>query len=102
VQYQYQSAMKNNSRIQWIFSAEMRGRTQYRYPLGMWDKTIPYSQPDRIYPNINVLCGVRYRHPKLQYHSVGVALHGFWGINPYGQFRAMNNYSQFGISLVVE
>ncbi|GHT11211.1 hypothetical protein AGMMS4956_03870 [Bacteroidia bacterium] len=102
-QYQFQSQMKPQSRIQWIASAEVRGRARYRYPLGEWDKDTPYSQPDKMYPNVNVMIGARYRHPKSpRFRCIGFGLHGFWGVNPYGHFRAMKNYGQLGLSLIVE
>ncbi|MDR1022652.1 MAG: hypothetical protein LBL94_05210 [Prevotellaceae bacterium] len=108
LQYQYQSAV-TRSRLQWIASLEVRKRVRYNYPLYQTAEDDPaaWMSLDNLgeisLPALNLMLGVRYRNPQmLKFRSVGVALRAYRGMNPYGQFRSIPKYEQYGITLVVE
>jgi hypothetical protein len=108
LQYQYQSAVTHH-RLQWMASLEVRKRVRYNYPL-YWtaeDNPTEWTSVENLgeisLPAINLTLGVRYRNPQmLKFRSVGVALRAYQGMNPYGQFRSIPKYEQYGVMLVVE
>ncbi|MDR0414963.1 MAG: hypothetical protein LBH84_06075 [Prevotellaceae bacterium] len=108
VQYQYQSAVGRH-RLQRVASVEVRSRTRYNYPLYRTaeDNPAQWTSSDILgevsLPAINLMLGVRYRNPRaVKLRSVGVALRAYRGMNPYGQFRSIPKYEQYGVMLVVE
>jgi hypothetical protein len=107
LQYQYQSAV-TRARLQWVASLEVRKRVRYNYPL-YWttDNPAEWTSMENLgeisLPALNLVLGVRYRNPQmLKFRSVGIALRAYHGMNPYGQFRSIPKYEQYGVMLVVE
>ncbi|MPN18116.1 hypothetical protein SDC9_165474 [bioreactor metagenome] len=107
LQYQYQSnVFKNNLQI--IGSLELRNRAKYGYPLYYINKNeewTAYPIPEYRSNSLNFATGVRYCAPSSSdeyFSKIGVALRGYIGINPYGQFRSIPLYSQLGIVLIFE
>lgn len=106
-QYQYQTNTHKRTGLQGIASIELRNRPVYQYPFftqkdgnGLWIGQISENQMSW---NVNVFLGVRYNNPMImKYYRIGLGLRGYTGINPYGQFRNMPNYSQFGLALILE
>lgn len=108
VQYQYQTNTDKKTNLQGVFSLEIRNRAKYNYPYytkqnenGTWIEQ--GGGGERMTWNANAFVGVRYNNPKVtKYCRMGIGLHGYAGINPYGQFRNMDNFQQFGIALLIE
>jgi hypothetical protein len=107
LQYQYQSDLSRR-RLQRVASLEVRHRVRYNYPLYRTAEGSPaeWTSSDLgevSLPALNLVLGLRYRNPQmLKFRSVGVALRAYWGMNPYGQFRSIPKYEQYGVMLVVE
>ncbi len=111
LQYQYQTNTRKN--FQGIASFELRNRPRYNYPFH-------YTKDDSdwfkdYYPNdedfwgkstwtINGFLGVRFNNPKSKayFSKIGAGLRGYMGINPYGQFRSVPMYNQWGFALIFE
>ncbi len=107
LQYQYQSKTFR-SRLQIITSIEIRMRSKYGYPFYYDSSENAVEFANKVkdefrLPNFNVFIGVRYNNVKvMKYRTIGVGLRGYSGINPYGQFRSMPIFQQFGIAVMVE
>ena len=107
LQYQYQSALFSRG-FQIIVSAEYRLRERYRYPFFHSDAMDDFPQYDNNYSLnpancFNVFTGIRYDNQLLNYFSkIGIGFHYYYGINPYGQFRSMPDYHQFGLAVIFE
>jgi hypothetical protein len=112
LQYQFQSNTFSRG-FQIIASVEYRLRERYKYPFSYSGNLNDYleNNPDilEIYNNRNLVnCfnffgGIRYNNPKANYFSkIGIGVRYYFGINPYGQFRSIPNYSQFGIAVIFE
>jgi hypothetical protein len=99
LQYQYQSPYNFARHYQWIASAELRLRPRYDYPMD--EPSLQHS--GGIVPCLNTMLGIRFRNPALlKNRAVGFALHGYYGLNPHGQFRALTKHSQLGLMMVIE
>jgi len=111
IQYQYQSALFSRG-FQIITSVEYRLRERYRYPFfhsDAMDDFPQYSGKDSdkndLNPAhcVNVFAGIRYDNQRFNYFSkIGIGFRYYYGINPYGQFRSMPNYQQFGLAVIFE
>jgi len=106
MQYQYQSALFSRG-FQIIASVEYRLREQYRYPFFHSDTMDDSPQNNTNGLNLancfNVFAGIRYDNQQSNYFSkIGIGLRYYYGINPYGQFRSMPNYHQFGLAVIFE
>jgi hypothetical protein len=99
-QYQYQSAVTRR-RLQYVASLEVRGRIRYHYPYLSASEEWQNAE-EHIYPCVNAMLGVRHRNLNMINRSVGVGLRGYYGINPYGQFRSIPDFWQIGLALMVE
>lgn len=105
LQYQFQSDLffKN---FQLIASFEYRLRERYKYPFSYSDSVDDFLEIDKdrnLVNCFNFFAGIRYNNPKPNYFSkIGVGLRYYFGINPYGQFRSMTNYSQWGLAVIFE
>ncbi len=105
-QYQYQTN-ENRNHFQGVASIELRNRVKYAYPSydtdkeGTWIETIT---PEKRIWTVNAFLGFRYCHPKRNgyFSKVGIGLRAYHGINPYGQFRSQQDFSQFGVALIYE
>jgi hypothetical protein len=110
-QYQYQSALFSRG-FQVIASLEYRLRERYKYPFSYGAVNDPLSNNREILyatGNNNLancfdfLIGIRYDNQKFNYFSkIGIAARFYTGINPYGQFRSMPQYRQFGLMAFFE
>lgn len=113
-QYQFQTNTHPKSHLQGIFSIEWRNRVRYGYPF-FYSKagedpiledeigSLPVELENEYrWTNVNAMIGVRYNNPKLNGYRVGLALRAYNGINPYGQFRSMPIFHQYGICLLFE
>jgi len=103
IQYQFQSALFSRG-FQIIASAEYRLRERYKYPFSysgsMSDDTFKESNIANCF---NIFAGIRYDNQKPDYFSkIGIGFRYYIGINPYGQFRSMPYYSQFGVAAIFE
>jgi hypothetical protein len=109
VQYQYQSPLFSRG-FQVIASAEYRLRERYKYPysyVGAPDdngRNVLYTSGNSNLANcFDILVGIRYNNQKFNYFSkIGIGARYYIGINPYGQFRSMPNYQQFGLLALFE
>jgi hypothetical protein len=113
LQYQFQSNQFYKG-LQFIGSLEYRLRERYKYPFSFSGKNINdflKENPDilkhiedaSIRPCLNLFAGIRYNNSESNYFSkVGIGVRFYSGINPYGQFRSLPAYSQFGLSLIFE
>ncbi|MDR2813106.1 MAG: hypothetical protein LBB79_00395 [Prevotellaceae bacterium] len=113
VQYQYQT---NTSRrnFQGIASVELRGRERYNYPFSYSGKLGDFlEQHDEVKKRLNsveerlctnIFVGVRYCNPKRSgyFSKIGLGVRYYNGLNPYGQFRSLPLYRQFGVALIFE
>jgi hypothetical protein len=108
-QYQYQSPLFSRG-FQIIASFEYRLRERYKYPYAYGviddsnDRKILYSTGKSNFANcFDFLVGIRYDSQKFNYFSkIGIAARYYYGLNPYGQFRSMPNYHQFGLMAFFE
>ncbi len=107
LQYQYQSRVYANN-FQIIGSIEWRNRAKYGYPLYYINKNEEWTAfpiPEYRSNSLNFATGVRYCAPSSQdayFSKIGLAIRGYIGINPYGQFRSIPLYSQLGLVLIFE
>jgi hypothetical protein len=109
-QYQYQTTVLHRG-FQGIISAELRMRERYHYPYQYQDGHYQEIM-DEYYRDIpftgrwsfNLAAGIRYFNPRSNnyFSKIGLMFHYYTGINPYGQFRSMPRYNQFGLALVFE
>jgi hypothetical protein len=89
--------------LQGIASFELRIRDRYRYAIGPSNRM--ESPSTHFVPCFNMMLGIRYNNPNFEhsyYSKIGLAFHYYYGINPYGQYRSLLHYQQFGISLILE
>lgn len=107
-QYQFQRAtgFLASRNFNNVLSAEMRSRAQYGFPQeyrnedGSWYFT-PNREDKRTY-NFNIYYGWQCYPKSTRFmNSVGFYAHFYQGIVPYGQFRNINNYTYFGISVII-
>jgi hypothetical protein len=103
VQYQYQSGLFSRG-FQIIASAEYRLRERYKYPFsysGAMSDNV--NKESNLVNCFNFFTGIRYDNQKNNYFSkIGLGIRYYIGLNPYGQFRSMPYYNQFGIALMFE
>jgi hypothetical protein len=111
-QYQYQSKLLRRN-FQAIASAELRMRERYNYPFSysgrlqeFWDNN-PELDELRLSASktcTNIMLGIRYNNPKRNayYSKIGIGLRYYTGINPYGQFRSLPGFNQWGAVLIFE
>jgi hypothetical protein len=103
-QYQYQSAMFSRG-FQIITSVEYRLRERYKYPFSYSGKENDTHQSnlDNLVNCFDFLVGIRHDNQKSNYFSkTGIGARYYFGINPYGQFRSMPQYRQFGLMVLFE
>ena len=100
LQYQYQSPLFSRG-FQMIASAEYRLRQRYKYSFshpGLEDNENPY-----LVNSFNIMAGIRYDNRSGNYFSkIGVGARLYYGLNPYGQFRSMPGFRQFGLMAIFE
>lgn len=87
-------------RFNQVLSFEFRERLRYGYPLfkkedGTWE-----SRPvrEQMVPNFNLYAGYKMR-PQSGDYAVGLFLHAYQGLNPYGQLRNYPSYPFYGLML---
>ena len=103
-QYQFQTNTSRSS-LQGIFSLEVRNRSVYNYPYydkkgeEEWTEYISYKERQW---SINGFIGIRYNYRTGIFSKVGLGIRGYYGLNPYGQYRNTPDYKQLGISLIFE
>jgi hypothetical protein len=113
-QYQYQTAASRYG-FQGIFSVELRLRERYHYPFsypagGHYEEAMDLynaqfaNTPFTMRPCVNLTAGIRYINmgQRNYFSKIGLMFHYYKGINPYGQFRSMPRFEQFGLALVFE
>jgi hypothetical protein len=104
IQYQYQSAPFSRG-FQIVASAEYRLRERYKYSFdysGEMEGSYQNNPPNLV-NCFNVFAGIRFDNQKRTYFSkIGIGLRYYSGINPYGQFRSMPHYHQFGLAAIFE
>ena len=100
-QYQYQSALFGRG-FQAIASGEYRLRQRHKYPYSYSGSASRDDKPNLV-NCFNVFAGVRYDNQKNNYFSkIGLGARAYIGLNPYGQFRSMPHYRQFGLAFLFE
>lgn len=88
-----------------VLSVEVRNRPQYGVPTfkkgedGAWE---PLHQDEVRRTGISAYWGWRFTPETDAHQSVGLYLHAYAGVNPYGQLRSMYPYRFFGITLAHE
>ena len=101
-QYQFQSPLFSIG-FQFIVSAEYRLREQFNYPYYNDKKDLVLGKENVLAHCFNLFTGIRYDNQKNSFFSkIGVGLRYYYGINPYGQFRSMPDYHQFGLVAIFE
>ncbi len=105
VQNQANMGWLANDKFIRVMSVEVRERVQYGYP------TYPspaetnwkaFGDKERINLCMNAYLGWKFNFSNNLIPRFGAYLKGYYGINPYGQFRNLNGYRYLGISLVYE
>jgi len=99
-QYQFQSPLFYRG-FQFIGSAEWRLRERFKYPYS-YSAGGGGGKPNLV-NCFNLFAGVRYDNPATANASkIGAGVRYYYGLNPYGQFRSMPRYSQWGLALLFE
>jgi Protein of unknown function (DUF1207). len=109
IEYEWQRISKlfKNKNILSVLSMEVRNRAKYKYPTISWNS---YYHKWEVIPSkhsrawcYNLYYGWRFFPKILKYdNSIGLYLHGYYGIVPYGQFRNISNYSYVGFAIVLQ
>ena len=106
-QYQFQSMLFMRN-FQLIASAEYRLRERYKYPFSYAGKDgekdeLENEKSEDLINCFNFFLGIRYNSLKPNYFSkIGIGARYYSGLNPYGQFRALPNYRQYGLAILFE
>ena len=102
-QYQYQTPTSPHG-LQGVVSAEIRNRVVYGYDLTLKTGDIDPCPTDYRRFTYNVFVGLRYNIPGYDGYfsrfALGTRL--YHGNCPFGHYRAIDNYSQIGVSLVFQ
>jgi len=103
LQYQYQSSLFSRG-FQIITSFEYRLRERHKYPYTYSGSMKgSFQNPPNMVNCFNVFAGIRYNNQKSGLFSkIGVGIHYYFGLNPYGQFRSMPYYNQVGLAVFFE
>ena len=103
LQYQWQSKTAKCG-IQGIVSAELRGRALYGYDLSAKEGAPATSATRDAYTlTVNGFAGIRYNGGRDGFFSrFALGVRGYWGNCPYGMFRSIGNFSQFGLCLIFQ
>ncbi|MCQ2345179.1 MAG: hypothetical protein MJZ82_00230 [Paludibacteraceae bacterium] len=98
LQYQYQSQVSRHG-FQALVSAEIRNRVLYGYT-----STGDGKQDERRVFTYNVFVGPRFNFAYYDgyFSRVAVGFRAYYGNCPYGQFRNIPSYAQFGLSLIFD
>lgn len=107
IEYQAQRAkgFLASKRFVNVISMEVRNRLRYGYPLfvkdanGAWTSKAVNEQMELCY---NLYAGYKFYPRVKQDQSLGLFLHAYRGLNPYGQLRNYPSYPFFGISITYE
>ena len=102
-QFQRTEGFLASPRFRNILSIDFRSRVRYGYPVykmvdGNWETT-PVKETSSW--NINAYLGWKF-YAKSESQSLGLFLHYFKGLNPYGQLRNYPGYGFLGLSLTYE
>jgi hypothetical protein len=105
-EYQFQRAngFLASKRFVNLVSFEVRNRLRYGYPLfkkvdNVWETT---EIKEKMQLNFNLYLGYKFYPRSANTQSIGLFLHGYRGLNPYGQLRNYPGYPFFGLSLTYE
>jgi hypothetical protein len=103
-QYQRTRGFLASKRFVNLISFEVRNRLRYGYPLykkvdNVWETT---EIKEKMQLNFNLYLGYKFYPRSNNTHSIGLFLHGYRGLNPYGQLRNYPGYPFFGLSLTYE
>ncbi len=103
-EFQRASGWLASSRALNIISFEVRNRVRYGIPTfilkdGM---TTVKEVPEERTWTFNAMIGYKFLSAHEFSGSLGVYLHGYYGINPYGMLRNISNYRFLGIAFVYE
>jgi hypothetical protein len=106
VEYQFQrtNGFLANKRFVNLISFEVRNRLRYGYPIFKktdtgWETT---EVTEKMQLNFNLYAGYKFYPHSTNSQSIGLFLHGYRGLNPYGQLRNYPGYPFFGLSLTYE
>jgi hypothetical protein len=103
-QFQRASGFLASKRFVNLLSFEVRNRLRYGYPLykkvdNVWETT---EVKEKMQVNFNLYVGYKFYPRSNNSQSIGLFLHGYKGLNPYGQLRNYPGYPFFGLSLTYE
>ena len=103
-QFQRSSGFLASKRFVNLLSFEIRNRLRYGYPLfkkvdNVWETT---EVKEKMQTNFNLYVGYKFYPRSTNSQSIGLYLHGYRGLNPYGQLRNYPGYPFFGLSLTYE
>lgn len=87
-----------------VLSVEVRNRPQYGIPTfrqeeGVWQAT---RSDETRRTGVNAYLGYRFHPEGEARQALGLYLHGYLGVNPYGQLRNIYPYRFFGLALTHE
>ncbi|MCF0174897.1 MAG: hypothetical protein HUJ98_00115 [Bacteroidaceae bacterium] len=102
-QYQYQSPA-SKAGIQGIASVEIRNRAVYGYDLSLNDPTLDTAPGDSRNFTFNVFAGARFtlRERDGYFSRMLLGLRAYYGNCPYGMFRNLRGYNQFGLCIMFQ
>ena len=85
-----------------VFSFEFRNRARYNYPTYCTSSgNVNLTEiPDKRENTLNAYFGLKYI--KKNSPTLGIYIHGYYGINPYGQFRNRYDFKSLGLSFILE
>lgn len=87
-----------------IISFEVRNRVRYGIPTFILKDgitTVKEVSEERTW-TFNAMVGYKFLSAHENSGSLGVYLHGYYGINPYGMLRNISNYRFLGVAFVYE
>jgi hypothetical protein len=85
-----------------VISAEWRSRVKYNYPeFTTVNGSVQSRETGAARINhFNFYFG--YKYVKLKGPTIGMYLHAYTGLNPYGQFRNRSNFNSYGFTFIME
>lgn len=108
VQYQYQDPttwISFGGKAMFVASVDFYLRVRFGYPYAYLNDygDVEVRQDGEAYELCtNVLAGWKFVRKSGKVSDVGVFLHGYYGINPHGQFRNIPNYPFVGIKIIYD
>ncbi|MCU0360924.1 MAG: hypothetical protein MUF75_09440 [Bacteroidia bacterium] len=85
-----------------VISAEWRSRMKYNYPMFTTVNGIVHSEEVGQERVNHFALYFGYKHVKAKGPTIGMYLHAYTGLNPYGQFRNRSHFNSYGFTFIME